>query len=95
MGCSVLAGRESVVAEALNESGLVTIEDAQTRVFGQEYLMAICLDAGRPKDVARLVQFVQEGSPDETRLMDILSRHGLKTKFADFKRKFFPEAHNQ
>ena len=50
--------------------------------------MAICLETGRPKDIARLVQFVQEGEPDEEILTAILDRHGLRTKWQSFQMRF-------
>lgn len=84
-----------LVSEALEQSKEVEIDSEKTRVFTAEHLMAISLQTGRPKDLARLVQFVQEGAVEETRLMDVLGRHGLKAKFADFKRKFFPRTTSQ
>lgn len=49
--------------------------------------MALCLQTGRPKDFARLVQFV-EGSPDGDRLASILERHGLGLKWEAFVTRF-------
>ena len=42
--------------------------------------MAICVQVGRPKDLARLVQFVEEADIDDARLVAILDRHGLSQK---------------
>ena len=71
-------------AEALAEAVALDIAGVPTRVFTQEHLMAICLQTGRPKDHARLVQFAQEGKPDTTLLLDILRRHGLEKRWTDF-----------
>lgn len=74
--------------EALAEAVEVEIGGVPTRIFTQEHLMAICLQTGRPKDTARLVQFVQQGRPDETLLIDILRRHGLEGKWTTFRHRF-------
>ena len=78
-----------LVSEALNEAHSIEVGGVPTHVFTQEHLMAICLETGRPKDMARLIQFVQEGNPDEPKLTEILERHNLLLKWADFKQRFF------
>ena len=75
-------------AEALREAVDIEIGGVPTRLFTQEHLMAICLQTGRPKDFARLVQFVEEGQPDEARLGAILSRFTLEEKWASFRHRF-------
>lgn len=78
----------ALVQEALMEAQPVTIGDVPIRIFTKEHLMAICLETGRPKDLARLVQFVQEGEPDDEKLMAILDRHGLSAKWQNFQTRF-------
>jgi len=78
----------ALTKEALEEAQPVTIGDVPVRIFTKEHLMAICLETGRPKDLARLVQFVQEGEPDEEKLMVILDRHNLRTKWQNFQTRF-------
>ena len=82
----------ALVAEALAQALPITIEGVKTRIFTAEHLMAICVQVGRPKDLARLVQFVEEGDVDQTQLTAILSRHALGEKFIAFKERFFPES---
>lgn len=77
-----------LVEEALNESVAIEIGGEPTRIFSKEHLMAICLETGRPKDYSRLVQFVEEGSPDIKRFMDIIERSGLLPKWERFKLRF-------
>ncbi len=46
-----------------------------------EYLMAIAIDLGRPKDVIRLHGFHQQMAYDEVKLEALLKRHGLDEKW--------------
>jgi len=66
-----------LIEEALKEAVGIEIKGVPTRVFTKEHLMAICLQTGRPKDLARLVQFVDESSPDMGRFAKVLERHTL------------------
>ena len=47
-----------------------------------EYLMAIALDLGRPKDLIRLQQFHAELVYDPEKLESLLKGHGLQAKWA-------------
>jgi hypothetical protein len=70
-----------LIQEALEEAVAVEIEGVPTHIFTKEHLMAICLQTGRPKDVARLVQFTQEGRPDREKLLSMIDRHHLREKW--------------
>jgi len=59
------------------------------RVLSAEHLAAIALETGRPKDHARLVQFVDSGILDEQRLAAILGRHGLLERWREFHQRSF------
>ncbi|MBI5211326.1 MAG: hypothetical protein HY927_15235 [Elusimicrobia bacterium] len=52
-------------------------------MLGPEYLLAIMLQTGRRKDMARIVQFLDEVPIDRARLRDILSRHQLTKRWRD------------
>ena len=58
-----------------------------TRVMRPEYLVAVALRVGRPKDQIRIVQFVEEGAVAAERLCDILRRHGLVERWQSFCRR--------
>lgn len=77
-------------AEALRDAVEIEIGGVPTRLFTQEHLMAVCLQTGRPKDFARLVQFVEAGQVDEARLAAILRRFALDEKWASFRQRFLP-----
>lgn len=79
---------DALQREALNKAVPRQIEGVPTRVLTQEHLMAICLQTARPKDLSRLVQFVQEGHPDLVSLTDILGRHLLLDKWATFQARY-------
>jgi len=78
----------ALTREALKEAQPVAIGQIPTSIFTKEHLMAICLETGRPKDIARLVQFVEEGDPNEEKLFAILDRHGLRAKWKNFRARF-------
>ena len=74
--------------EALEQSTAIEISGVPTRIFTREHLMAICLKTARPKDFARLVQFLEEGRPDEQAFLHIVKRHGLVRQWADVQKRF-------
>jgi hypothetical protein len=55
-----------------------------TRVLRPEHLVATSLKVGRPKDFARIAQFLGEGAVDRDALCDVLDRHGLMRLWAAF-----------
>jgi hypothetical protein len=58
-----------------------------TRVIAPEHVVAIAIRTGRPKDLIRIDDFVEQEAVDLTRLQDVLQRHGLLDKWAEFCRK--------
>jgi len=66
---------EAVQAAAVHSYGRVAV-----RVMQPEYLVAIMLKTGRPKDEARIVRFIEAGAFDPAKLDVILSRHDLDAK---------------
>jgi hypothetical protein len=49
-----------------------------TRVLRAEHLVAICLGVGRPKDLIRISQFMEENAVGLSALCQVLGRHKLK-----------------
>lgn len=70
-----------LVKEALVEARETEYEGVSTRVLKAEYLIAICLQTGRPKDRARVAMLRQQASIDRGLLADILKRHHLEEKW--------------
>jgi hypothetical protein len=57
-----------------------------------EHLVAIALKTGRAKDFARILQFIESGSLDSSKLDLILHRHGLVDKWESFGNRFLGDA---
>jgi hypothetical protein len=74
--------------EALAQAIDVEFGSTPTRVLSAEHLAAIMLQTGRPKDHARLVQFFEFDALDQAVLEDIVVRHGLTSRWEDFRRRF-------
>lgn len=77
--------------EALEQSVEANLGGVPTRVMTAEHLMAIALRTGRPKDRARLLQFVSERSFKSETLEGIPKRHGLLQRWQQFKEKLIGE----
>src|SRR3974377_1027703 len=77
-------------AEALAQAQDVEIQinDAEgsvwTRILRAEHLVAICLRVGRPKDLIRITQFLEEDAVDFPALSEVLRRHHLKEAWQAF-----------
>jgi hypothetical protein len=74
--------------EALAEACATDADGEPTRVFSAEHLVAIALETGRAKDMARILQFVDAGVLDADKLDGILAHHGLASRWASFEQKF-------
>ncbi len=73
-----------LVEEALDSATQFDIEGVPARVFTAEHLAAIALQTGRPKDKARLVQFLEESAFNKPRFLEIVDRHGLAASWNRF-----------
>jgi hypothetical protein len=77
-----------LIEEALIQAADIQIKGVPTRVFTREHLMAISLQTGRPKDVARLLQFTEDGGADMERFAKILERHTLSKAWENFRARY-------
>lgn len=80
-------------ADALDEEALVeaietSVEGVRTWVMSAEHLVAIALRTGRPKDHARILQFIEQRALERSRLQSILNRHGLVLKWGQFESRY-------
>jgi hypothetical protein len=79
-------------AEALRQGVEVEIRDGEaavtTRVLSAEHVMATALSIGRPKDLVRVGQFVEQRVFDVDKFCDILDRHDLKDAWRRYCEKF-------
>lgn len=85
------------VADALDEAALAEAETVHatlggksiaTRVLRPEHLVATALRVGRPKDLARILQFIEEDAVNVPVLCSVLSRFHLGGAWQHFCRRF-------
>ena len=74
--------------EALQQAVETEVEGVRTWVITAEHLVAIALRTARAKDFARILQFVEAGVLDSSKLDPILQRHGLLERWEQFGVKF-------
>ena len=82
---------DELTEEALTNALEVNFGSTPTRVLSAEHLAAIMLNTGRPKDHARLTQFFESNALNRATLEEIVARHGLTPKWADFRKRFLNE----
>jgi len=79
---------DALDAEALTQAEDILIDELQgsvrTRVLRPEHLAAIALRVGRPKDLVRITQFLEENAVEHSALCDVVERHGLKNAWQLF-----------
>jgi hypothetical protein len=81
---------DALDAEALAQAQEIEVEFGETegavktRVLRPEHLVAIALRVGRPKDLIRIAQFLEEEAADMTVLCDILDRHKLSASWRGY-----------
>lgn len=70
-----------LIEEALAAARGTDYEGVRTHVLRAEYLVAICLQTGRPKDRARVALLREQSDLDRTLLADVLCRYNLEEKW--------------
>src|SRR5262249_27501088 len=77
--------------EALDEAVHTEVEGVPTLGCSAENLVAFALRAGRAKDSARIMQFLEQDVVDHGKLNRILTRHGLLPNWEKFERRYLEE----
>ncbi|PYS23618.1 MAG: hypothetical protein DMF72_08690 [Acidobacteria bacterium] len=75
--------------EAYATAQVLNVEDVPVRVARPEHLVAIMLQVGRQKDIARITMFLSQDAVEISALEDVISRHGLSEKWSAYKGKTF------
>ncbi|MDH4273393.1 MAG: hypothetical protein OEW18_15575 [Candidatus Aminicenantes bacterium] len=70
-----------LVQEAVADAAILRYRDVEAKVVKAEYLVAIALQTGRPKDRERVLRLLEEATLDRNLLTRILERHGLTDMF--------------
>jgi hypothetical protein len=76
--------------EAVRKAQTIKYLRVTTRIMRSEYLVAIMLDTGRPKDYLRISMFLEQGGVNNRSLNAVLRRHGLMKKWKDNEYRFNP-----
>jgi hypothetical protein len=78
------ADSSALVSEALDHVQELEADGLSVFVFSPEYLAAIALETGRPKDKYRLHTLVESGILHMEEFMAILRRHGLESRYEEW-----------
>lgn len=79
-----LEAKVGLLRDACENATVIDYDGVPVRFFSAEYLIAICLDVGRPKDRQRVGMFQSAKAYDETRLNTILSKYSLTQKWNEW-----------
>ena len=74
--------------EAVQAADRTEIEGIPIRVVRADYLAVIALDAGRPKDLARILALLESGAVTVDQIVDLAARYGLRQKLDRFRSRF-------
>ncbi len=80
---------EELERKAIEEAQETEYEGIKTKVLTPEYLIALCLRAGRDKDDRKIDMLLTQAKIDMEKLNEILNRHNLKEKFIEFKERYY------
>jgi hypothetical protein len=73
--------------EAMERADTADFEGVTLRVVRADYLAAIALSVGRPKDWVRILSLLESGSVSRLEIDTLAQRHGLNDAWARFERK--------
>jgi hypothetical protein len=84
----ILPAYTPLVEEAVLAARDCKYEDLTVPVLSPEYLCAVALHTGRPKDFARVHSFVEADAVDTTRLGELVERFSLVLRWRDYERRY-------
>lgn len=73
-----------LIREAVDNAATLRYRDTEAKVVTAEYLAAIALQTGRPKDRERVARILEASVVDGASLTRILETHGLEEKWKTF-----------
>lgn len=80
-----------LIREAIENAVDIKYKKEKTRIFKAEYLLAIMIQTGRPKDKERIIKLLDESKVNKNYLMKILQKYNLREKFKRFQRLYYEE----
>jgi hypothetical protein len=81
----------SLTREAMKNAEATEFEGTPFRVVRADYLAAIALEAGRAKDMARILALLESGSVTPEAVGLLAARHGLLDSWKRFEERFLSE----
>ncbi len=81
----------SLTEEAVREAETDDIEGYPLRVVRADYLAAIAIQAGRPKDLTRVLALLESGKVTRQQIDRLALQHGLEREWSEFVRRFLVE----
>ena len=87
----VEASHSPLWTEAIENADPISIDDSEISVIGKEHLVAMWLLAGRAKDYQKIAMFREAEFLEEAKLVSILERHDLMSKWNREKWRFADE----
>ncbi len=78
-----------LVKEAVEKASQSKYRRVKTRILKVEHLLAIALQADRPKDRERVIKILDEARIDKNYLERILKKFDLYDKFLNFKSRYY------
>jgi hypothetical protein len=83
-----LPAADALEEEAIQRGVETEVDGVPTWVMPAEHLIAIALRTGRPKDHARILQFLEQHAYDSDKLTTLLDRHSLTKRWRAFESKY-------
>jgi hypothetical protein len=74
-----------IVQEAVDSANVFDVEGIAVRVMPPEHLALNALTTGRPKDLARVQMFLQQGCVTQASLLEMAKRFKVEDKWQKFK----------
>lgn len=88
-----ISPKNDLERDAVATAVTTELDGTVTRIMPPEHLVAIALSTARTKDHARILQFLEQEAVDRRKLEDIIEKHGLRSKWEQFRRRYLEGAH--
>lgn len=82
---------DALTKEAISSAAEMLYKGLRMKIFRLEHLVAIMLKTNRPKDIARIAEVLGRVKMDQVYFDDILTRHGLKGRWAALRKRLHEE----
>lgn len=84
----ILPAYTPLVEDAVRDAREQTFESLSVPVVTADYLCAIALQTGRPKDYLRVYSLIQAGCVTAAKLRQLIQTHDLQERWNDYARRY-------